>query len=352
MFATTKHSIRFMSNAYVDALEFNQPLLASAKNSVLYNEEKIISLYRGEFLAGLSLPDSPEFEAWLLLQREALHRRALALLEQLANHHAQAGGYGKALQFAELEPWDEEAHSRVMRIYALNGQKNAAIRQYEICCSLIKQELGVLPSEETRQLINRIRDGELPRRSTDNIVSAPLPAEQRQTTVLYCELTVMPADDPDELMLLQPPQLRCMAIIRQFSGHIVQTHGGGLLAYFGYPQAQEDAARRAVQAALAVTCEATQSIAIRAGVHTGMIITGGDAAVPDRVGNISKMAIQLRQHAGYGEVVISQQTHNIVAWYFDCSSRGEHSLMDFAQPTEIFKVQQASGARNRLDAAT
>ncbi|MDO9141071.1 MAG: BTAD domain-containing putative transcriptional regulator, partial [Methylobacter sp.] len=224
MFATTKHSIRFIPDAYVDALEFNQQPLASAKNGALYNEEKIIGLYRGEFLAGLSVSDSPEFEAWLLLQREALHRRALALLEQLANHHAQAGGYGKALQFAlrhiELEPWDEDAHRRVIRIYALNGQKNAAIRQYEICCRLIKQELGVLPGEETQQLINCIRDGELPRRSTDNVVTAPLPppAEQRQVTVLYCELTVMLADDPDELMMLQPPQSRCMAIIRQFSG--------------------------------------------------------------------------------------------------------------------------------------
>lgn len=357
MFATTKHSIRFIPDAYVDALEFNQQPLASAKNGALYNEEKIIGLYRGEFLAGLSVSDSPEFEAWLLLQREALHRRALALLEQLANHHAQAGGYGKALQFAlrhvELEPWDEDAHRRVIRIYALNGQKNAAIRQYEICCRLIKQELGVLPGEETQQLINCIRDGELPRRSTDNVVTAPLPppAEQRQVTVLYCELTVMLADDPDELMMLQPPQLRCMAIIRQFSGYIVQTHGGGLLAYFGYPQAQEDAARRAVQAALAVTGEATQSIAIRVGVHTGLIITGGDAAVPDRVGKTSKIAIELRQYAGYGEVVISQQTHNIVAWYFDCSSRGEYCLTDFAQPVEIFKVEQVSGVRNRLDAA-
>lgn len=359
MFVATKHSIRFISNAYVDALELNQQSPMAAKNSAPCNEEKIIGLYRGEFLAGLSLSDSPEFETWLLLQREALHRKALGLLEQLANRHAQDGEYSKALQFAlrhsELEPWDENTHRSIMRIYALNGQKNAAMRQYEVCCNLIKQELGVLPSEETRRLIDSIRDGELPRRSTDNIVSAPLllTAERRQATVLYCELTVTRVDDPDELMvqLLQPAQVSCVELIRQFSGHIVQTHGGGLLAYFGYPQAREDAALCALRAALAVTGEATANIAIRVGVHTGLIITNGDTALPDTVGKTSKIAIQLRQQAGYGEVIISQQTYNIVAGYFDCISRGVQTLDDFVQPVEIFTVRQASGARNRLDAA-
>jgi DNA-binding SARP family transcriptional activator len=354
LFSASKHSIRFIPNAYIDVLDF-------AGQTPALSEEKIIALYRGEFLAGLSLPDSPDFEDWLQIQRETLHRRALALLEQLSNHHEQVGDYSKALQFAlrytELEPWDEDAHRRVMRLYTLNGQNSTAITQYEACCRLLKKELGALPSEETRHLAERIRNGELGRESPA-AVEAPPPfipqqhAERRQVTVLYCELSLAAIDDPDEAMeLLRAPQARCVEIIRQFSGHIVQTHGGGLLAYFGYPQAHEDAARRAVQAALAITREAAYGIEIRTGVHTGLIITGGESSVPDTVGQTSRFAIQLRHSAAHNEIAISQDTHRLVAGYFDCINLGAQSLSGFALPLEIFKVVRESGARTRLDAA-
>ena len=185
------------------------------------------------------------------------------MLEQLSDSYMHMGDYSKALQFAlryvELEPWDEDALRRVMRLYALNGQNSTAIVQYEVCCRLLKKELGALPNKETRHLAERIRNGELRDESPDTVRSLdkahlsrmlnervdetvskaiPQPSERRQVTVLYCELNLAAIDDPDEAMeLLSMPQACCMDIIRQFSGHIVQTHGGGLLAYFGYPQA-------------------------------------------------------------------------------------------------------------------
>jgi len=71
------------------------------------------------------------------------------------------------------------------------------------------------------------------------------------------------------MALLQAPQIRCLEIIRRFSGHIVQAHGGGLLAYFGYPLAREDACRSAVYSALALIREITPGIEIRAGRSYG-----------------------------------------------------------------------------------
>ncbi len=361
MFTSGKHTIRYIPNGHVDVLDFTGRARASPENHAKAEryEEKIIALYKGEFLAGLSLPDSPDFEDWLQIQREAMHRRALALLERLSNQHEQVANYSKALQFSlrhtELEPWNEDAHRRVMRLYAMDGQSSAAIVQYEACGRLLKIELGVLPSEETRQLAERILKGELfirPELKTDLPAIPQTHAERRQVTVLYCELTLAAIDDPDEAMdLLRAPQSRCVAIIRQFSGHIVQTHGGGLLAYFGYPQAHEDAARRALQAALAVTREAVQGIEIRAGIHTGLVVTGGELAMPDTSGRTSKLAIQLRQSAAQNEVVISQETRAIVAGYYDCASLGVQLFPGLAQPLEIFKVLQESGARTRLDAA-
>ncbi len=356
LFSTGKNSICFIPNARIDVLDF------AGQNPAL-NEEQIVALYRGEFLEGLTFPDNPKFEDWLQIQRETLHRRALALLEQLANRYEQTDDYGKALQFAlrltELDAWDEHAHRKVMLLYALNGQNGAAIRQYDTCCQLLKKELATLPDEETRHLAERIRNGELRRESIGSIhpPRSQEPAERRQVTVLYCELSVGAEDDPDETMdLLLAPQARCIEIIRQFSGHIVQTHGGGLLAYFGYPQAREDAAHRAVKAALAVTREAGRGVEVRVGVHTGLIITGGELSLPDTSGKTSKIAIQIRKMAAHNEVAISQTTRNIVVGYFDCIGLGALPLSgqtsgNQTRPLEIFKVQQESGARTRLDAA-
>jgi predicted ATPase/DNA-binding SARP family transcriptional activator len=357
LFSASKHNIRFIPNAYIDVHHFLEQNACGQTPAL--SEEKMISLYRGEFLSGLSLPDSPEFEDWLLIQRESLHRRALTLLERRSNFHEQAGNYSKSLHFAlrytELEPWCENAHRRVMRIYALNGQNSAAILQYETCGRLLKKELGVLPGEETRNLLEQIRSGESKRALPDTVAPPAIPHQhdgRRQVTALFCELTLAGVDDPDEAVaLLNNPQARCVAIIQQFSGHLVQTHGGGLLAYFGYPEAHEDAARRAVQAALAISREATDDIEIRTGIHTGLIITGGDASMPDTVGQTSRLAIQLRHCVAHNEIAISLQTRTITSEYFEYLALGVQSLPGIARPVEIFRVTRESGARTRLDAA-
>lgn len=356
--ALDKENVRFRAEtAWLDVIEF-----CGSTPAGLAQMESRAALYRGEFMAGLALPDCPEFEDWLQLQRENLHRRAIALLEQLTNGHQQAGNLVQALQFgrrhAELAPWDEFAHRRVMQLYALNGQSGSALSQYDHCRRLLEIELGALPSKETQILAERIRSGEfrseaVPALSqTSSSPPASAPMDRRQVTALYCELNLAASTDPEEAMtLLSSPQARCMEIIRQFSGHIVQTHGGGLLAYFGYPRADEHAALHAVQAALALTGVATDEVGIHAGVHSGLIIAGNDPAAPDVVGKTSKIAIQLRQHVAVNEVAISADTHALVAGYFDCSAQGKHLLSGMSHPMEIYRATGASGAQSRLDAA-
>ena len=69
----------------------------------------------------------------------------------------------------ELAPWQEEAHRALMRLLALDGQRGAALAQYEACRRALRVELNVEPGEETRRLYERIRDGE---------VAPPLEQEQ------------------------------------------------------------------------------------------------------------------------------------------------------------------------------
>ena len=109
--------------------------------------EKSIALYRGGFLEGFSLGDSPAFEEWALFRREQMARQMSAALHRLAGGYEQQGKYEKAQSCAwrqvELEPWDEVAHQALMRTLALNGQRSAALAQYETCRRLLAEELGV-----------------------------------------------------------------------------------------------------------------------------------------------------------------------------------------------------------------
>lgn len=310
------------------------------------------ALYRGQFLAGLSLPDCPDFEDWLLIKRDSFHRHALNLLARLAGCHEQHGEHRAALPFAlryvELEPWNEAGQFRVMRLYVEDGQREAALAQYEACRRALMRELGVSPSAELQQFAEQIRAG--------GFAPAPAPptlsADRHQVTVLYCELTAENIDDPEETMaLLRAPQARCTDILRQHAGQIVQAYCGGLIAYFGYPQALENAALYAVRAALTLATEATPSLSIRIGVHSGLIVASADARVPDAIGTTSGIAIRLRELADTGEVVVSEETQRRVAGYFDFSTLGRRRLRGMPKALEAFKALGESGACHRLTAA-
>lgn len=124
-----------------------------------------IDLYRGDLLAGFTLPDSDLFEQWRVIKQEELHCRALDALTHLAAYHERRREYGQAGHYlrcqVELEPWREEAHRGLMRALALSGQRHAALAQYEAYCRLLTQELGMEPALETTILHQRIQAGAL-----------------------------------------------------------------------------------------------------------------------------------------------------------------------------------------------
>ncbi len=129
------------------------------------NLEEMVKLYRGEFLQDLCVDDSTEFEEWLVVQRESLHQRILEAHTYLAKYYELQGDYPDARRHAarqlDLDPWREEAHRQMMRILVLDGQRSAALAQYETCKKVLANELDVEPSAETRELYEQIRQGTL-----------------------------------------------------------------------------------------------------------------------------------------------------------------------------------------------
>ncbi|MPZ15914.1 MAG: AAA family ATPase [Chloroflexi bacterium] len=123
-------------------------------------------LYRGAFMAGFSLRDSPEFDDWQAAQSELMVRAFSSCLERLVAGHAALGAYDAAgryaLRWLSLDPLQEAAHQSLMRLHAWKGDRSAALRQYRECVRILDRELGVSPLEETTELRRAIAEGNVP----------------------------------------------------------------------------------------------------------------------------------------------------------------------------------------------
>jgi DNA-binding SARP family transcriptional activator/predicted ATPase len=164
----TRDTLQFntASDYWLDVTAFTEMVEADkAPPSAIDQLEQAVALYRGSFLEGFSVGDSPVFEEWALFTQERLARQVSSALHGLSATYEQRGEYEQAQSCAwrqvELEPWDEAAHGQLMRTLALSGQRGAALAQYETCRRLLAEELGVEPAAETTKLYEQIRDGEL-----------------------------------------------------------------------------------------------------------------------------------------------------------------------------------------------
>ena len=128
--------------------------------------EMAVELYRGDFLAGFSLPDCPRFGWWQVAIQEACHRQAIDALSELVNAYEAQQEYDQVSHYAvrkiELEPWRESAYRHYMRALAFSGQRGEALHQYDICRKRLAEEMRIEPSAETTWLYQQIRAGALP----------------------------------------------------------------------------------------------------------------------------------------------------------------------------------------------
>lgn len=121
--------------------------------------EEALQLYTGELLEGF-------YSDWALRERERLRGLYLNTLAHLMRFYQQQGQFDKSLLYGqkilELDPLREEVHRDMMRLYAANGQRPLAIRQYQACCELLAEELGISAMEETQALYAQLADKQLP----------------------------------------------------------------------------------------------------------------------------------------------------------------------------------------------
>ncbi len=125
---------------------------------------EVANLYVGDFLEGYQAGDAYGFEEWMMVQREGFRAQALSALEKLVEYDSQQqeyeAGIETATQILTLDPWREETHRKLMWLYYQNGQRGAALRQFEICRDMLESEIGVEPEAQTVDLFQKIKQQE------------------------------------------------------------------------------------------------------------------------------------------------------------------------------------------------
>lgn len=154
------------NRVWCDARAFGQ-LPAAAGTADLAHLQQTVALHRGPFVDGFVLPDSPEFDEWLTVERAAWERRLLQALAALVEHATSEGEYGAAIDAAvrslRTDPLAEPIHRRLIALLAATGDRSAALRQFQRCAEQLERELGIEPAPETVAVYEgvpcRARDG-------------------------------------------------------------------------------------------------------------------------------------------------------------------------------------------------
>jgi DNA-binding SARP family transcriptional activator/tetratricopeptide (TPR) repeat protein len=154
-----------------------------------------VQLYVGPFLDGL-------YHDWVLVERERLQELYLKALERLLEHHKQIGDYAEALSIAQqlvaTEPLHEASHRELMHLYHLLDRDAEAIAQYDRCCGILQEELGVSPAPETEALYQAL-SGAVPSPST--MPTPHLPTSAHRPTYDLDELPLVGRDGERSALL-------------------------------------------------------------------------------------------------------------------------------------------------------
>jgi len=237
------------------------------------------------------------------------------------------------------------------------------------------EKLGVLLGHR-RKLLRAIANPESIERIAPAAVNAPAArpaprppstAERRQLTIMFCDLAGSTAlstrFDPEDMREIVGAYHRCCAdIITRAGGFIARYMGDGVLAYFGYPQAHEHDAERAVRAGLSLTetvpkleTAAGTPLQVRVGIATGLVVVGdllgtGVAQEQEVIGETPNLAARLQTLAEPGTVVISSSTRRLTGGLFEYRDLGAVALKGFAQPVQVWLALRESAAQSRFEA--
>ncbi len=225
------------------------------------------------------------------------------------------------------------------------------------------KELG-LPMGPRKRLLAAIAELAPSAPASEELLIGTREAERRQLTVMFVDLvgsTALSAKlDPEDLReVMRLYQDAVAGAVTRYTGHVAKYLGDGVLAFFGWPQAHEDQAERAVRAGLdavaavsGLKLDAGIELRARAGIATGQVVIGdlvGEAGAVS--GETPNLAARLQEAAEAGEVVIGSATRRLIGEAFELVDLGSRALKGFAEAVPMWRVTRERAAESRFGAA-
>ena len=261
-------------------------------------------------------------------------------------------------------------------------QYEAAFRENGVNAEILRhltaddlKDLGVAAVGHRRQLliaITALKDtpADVSERSatglTENLGAPETTAERRPLSVMFCDLVGSTALssrlDPEDLREVIRTYQACVATtIQQFDGFIARYVGDGVLIYFGWPEARETDAERAVRAGLAVATavsaapRGSEPLQVRIGIATGLVVIGepigsGDSRQQTAVGETPNLAARLQGLAGPNQVVIDAATRRQIGGLFECQDLGTVELKGLRAAVPAWRVLNEGILASRFEA--
>jgi class 3 adenylate cyclase len=229
------------------------------------------------------------------------------------------------------------------------------------------EKLGV-PLGHRKRLLKAIATLGAEQKLAPSSAPSPVPAdtaERRQVTVMFSDLvgsTALSARmDPEDLREVISAYQKCVAeTVQRFSGFVAKYMGDGVLVYFGYPQAHEDDAERAVRAGLELVIavgglKTHAALQTRVGIATGLVVVGdliGSGASQEQtiVGETPNLAARLQSIAEPNSVVISKSTRKLVGNLFEFEDLGSQELQGIAGAVRAWAALRLASVESRFDA--
>jgi class 3 adenylate cyclase len=244
------------------------------------------------------------------------------------------------------------------------------------------KDIGVSSIRHRRRLLEAIaalRPKSVPDEAPTRVSSSPVPAdakersdasettaERRPLSVMFCDLVGSTAlssrlDAEDLREVIRAYQACVAATIQQFDGFIARYVGDGVLIYFGWPEARETDAERAVSAGLAVAAAVSatpiggEALHVRVGIATGLVVIGepigsGDSRQQTAVGETPNLAARLQGLAGPDQVVIDAATRRQIGGLFECQDLGAVELKGLPVPVAVWQVLSENRALGQFEA--
>jgi class 3 adenylate cyclase len=215
-----------------------------------------------------------------------------------------------------------------------------------------------------------LTDGAFSERSSTGAMTGslmPAGAERRQLTVMFCDLVgstpLASRLDPEDLREVLGEYHKDVArAVERFDGFVAKYMGDGVLAYFGYPQAHEDDAERAVRSGFKIVeiprrvpAAPGGTLRVRVGIATGLVVVGdlvgaGESYERGVVGETPNLAARLQGLAEPNSVVIAEATRKLLGNLFELEDIGPHNLKGVEGPTRAWTALRPASVESRFEA--